>query len=182
MRHPRIIAAGMFQVTVNPYVIRVTPVTITPVRNIGLDANCPGSHREMECVVNKGRLTLGGLVSAAAIGAAVLTTAAPALAQTNGVAESAHVTAVSAHQAAAQPGLPGWSIPPWLCECMYYHHLNGGYSSQQPADNNTSQQPADNNTSQQPADNNTSQQPADNGQQSGGLGGLLSNLLGGLLS
>jgi hypothetical protein len=48
----------------------------------------------MECVVYKGRLTLGGFVSAAALGAAVFT-AAPALAQTNAVAEPAHVTAVS---------------------------------------------------------------------------------------
>jgi hypothetical protein len=140
----------------------------------------------MECVVNKGRLTLGGLVSVAALGTAVLA-AAPAMAQTNGVAAPAHVTAVSVSQASAQPGVRGWI--PWQCICEFFEHehMYGNGASQQPGDNyapsaadSNAQPTADNNA--QPADNNA--QPTDNnapqpGLLNGLLGGLLGNLTGG---
>jgi hypothetical protein len=57
----------------------------------------------MEYVVNKRRLTLGGLVSAAALGTAVLA-ATPALAETNA---TTRVTTVSRCQPAAVPDGPG---------------------------------------------------------------------------
>jgi hypothetical protein len=61
----------------------------------------------MEYVVNKRRLTVGGLISAAALGTAILA-AAPALAQTNAAAEPVRVTAASASQ---PPSLLGGLLP-----------------------------------------------------------------------
>jgi hypothetical protein len=150
--------------------------------------------------VNKGRLTLGGLVSMAALGTAVLA-AAPAMAQTNGVAAPIHVTAVSVRQASAQPSLQGWI--PWQCICEYFEHehMYGNGANQQPGDNyapsaadnnapsaaDNNAPPADNNAP--PADNNAppagnNAPPADNNAQQPGLlngllGGLLGNLTGG---